>query len=136
MPTPANAQGTPDGTALETFLGQEIYPLPTVEANNTNQNPWAISDRIVAWASADESPGRRTASRISMVTPNVGREFTPEVYFKTATAGARINGGFRDRCQDHGYSQGEFGAGGLYHNTVGISGFEGTNQRDQYKIPP
>ena len=40
--------------------------------------------------------------------------------------GSRINNGIRDDEQRHDYSQGEFAPGGLYHNTTGIAGFEGT----------
>src|SRR6185369_7258311 len=33
---------------------------------------------------------------------------------------ARTNGGFRDSKQRHGYTKGEFGPGGLYHNVAGV----------------
>ena len=52
------------------------------------------------------------------------------------TTGARTNGGLRDDKQDHGYSQGEFGPGGLYHNTTGLSGSEGTTNGIPIKFHP
>ncbi len=63
-------------------------------------------------------------------------EFPPEVYVNTTTSGARTNGGVRDVWQNHGYTQGEFGPGGLYHNTVGQPGFEGTTANIQVKFHP
>ena len=41
-------------------------------------------------------------------------------------AGSRTNRGVRDALQRHGYSQGEFAPGGLYHNTAGVSATAGT----------
>ena len=50
--------------------------------------------------------------------------------------GARDNGGFRDLLQDHRYSAGEFAPGGLYHNTVGAPGFDGTTQGVPVRFHP
>ncbi|MCP4249354.1 MAG: copper oxidase, partial [bacterium] len=46
-------------------------------------------------------------------------EFPPAVWFRSALAGSRVNGGVRDALQDHGYSVGGFAPGGLYHFTAG-----------------
>ena len=63
-------------------------------------------------------------------------EFTPKEYYQTATTGARTNGGLRDEKQLHGYEGGEFGPGGLYHNTVGAPGFEGTTRGVAVRFHP
>jgi manganese oxidase len=51
----------------------------------------------------------------------------------------RTNGGLRDSRQLHQYAVGEFGPGGLYHNTAGGPGFEGTTRgikpRFHYAFP-
>ncbi len=63
-------------------------------------------------------------------------EFLPRVFFKTAQAGARVNGGFRDSMQLHNYSVGEFGPGGLYHNTAGVPETEGTTRGIAIRFHP
>jgi FtsP/CotA-like multicopper oxidase with cupredoxin domain len=60
----------------------------------------------------------------------------PQAFFKTAQAGARVNGGFRDAKQLHGYSVGEFAPGGLYHNTAGIPETAGTTKGIAIRIHP
>ena len=116
LPAPENPEGVPEGEALEAFLSQEIYPIPTKFANDIDENPWR--SQIESWLGRTlESPPAEGRP------PGLGwshqrwEEFKPEVYFQTATSGARTNGGFRDNKQDHGYDKGEFGPGGLYHNT-------------------
>jgi FtsP/CotA-like multicopper oxidase with cupredoxin domain len=49
---------------------------------------------------------------------------------------ARTNGGFRDGDQLHEYQSGEFAPGGLYHNTVGRHGFEGTTEGVEVRFHP
>lgn len=63
-------------------------------------------------------------------------EFYPQVYFKTAQAGARVNGGFRDGRQLHRFQVGEFGPGGLYHNTAGVSATAGTTKGITIRFHP
>ncbi|MDH3641444.1 MAG: multicopper oxidase domain-containing protein, partial [Gammaproteobacteria bacterium] len=63
-------------------------------------------------------------------------EFKPRSYFQTATAPARANGGFRDARQNHRYRSGEFGPRGLYHNTTGEPGFEGTTTGIEVRFHP
>jgi FtsP/CotA-like multicopper oxidase with cupredoxin domain len=47
-----------------------------------------------------------------------------------------MNRGLRDERQRHGYAAGEWGAGGLYHNTIGVSGFEATTQGLEPRFHP
>jgi hypothetical protein len=125
LPAPVSAQATPDGAALEKFLAQKIWPMPSKYANDQDSNPWQSA--IESWLGRElDSPPAEGRP------PGLGwshqrwDEFTPEVYYQTATTGARTNGGFRDKLQDHRYRRGEFGLRGLYHNTAGAAGFEGT----------
>ncbi|MFT5161892.1 MAG: FtsP/CotA-like multicopper oxidase with cupredoxin domain [Alteromonadaceae bacterium] len=125
MPAPADSQSSPNGTALEGFLNQEIWPMPTRESNVVDMNPWKTSIQdflgreVVSPPAEGRPPGEGWAHQR-------WDEFTPENYFQTATTGGRVNGGFRDAKQGHGYTSGEFGEGGLYHNTTGNNGFQGT----------
>ncbi|MFC1748306.1 multicopper oxidase domain-containing protein [Pseudomonadota bacterium] len=135
LPLPLSPQVGPDGDELESFLSQNIYPIPTKLANDTSENPWRKP--IEAWLGRElDSPPAEGRP------PGLGwshqrwDEFRPKVYFQTATTGARVNGGFRDGKQSHGYSEGEFAPGGIYHNTVGLPGFEGTTAGIGIKFHP
>jgi FtsP/CotA-like multicopper oxidase with cupredoxin domain len=135
LPEPDNAQSTPDAADLEIFLSQRIWPAPTKFANTQDQNPWRdlIEDYLGRELDSPPAEGR---------PPGLGwshqrwDEFKPEVYFQTAQAGARTNGGFRDSKQNHGYSVGEFAPGGLYHNTTGADGFDGTTRGIEIRFHP
>jgi FtsP/CotA-like multicopper oxidase with cupredoxin domain len=135
FPRPLDAQNGPVGPALEAFLTQSIFPAPTRLSNVTATNPWeldieAFIGRNLASPPAEgRPPGENWAhQRYS--------EFAPELYFQTAQAGARTNLGFRDAKQMHTYSQGEFGPGGLYHNTTGLTGFDGTTSGIDIRFHP
>ncbi len=135
LPAPANAQSVPDGEMLEHFLSQRIWPAPTKFANTEDENPWeeVIEDYIGRDLDDPPAEGR---------PPGLGwshqrwEEFKPKTYFQTAQTGARTNGGFRDSKQGHGYSVGEFGPGGLYHNTAGVEGTEGTTRGIDIRFHP
>ena len=124
FPAPPNAQSGPDPTSLESFLAEQgIAPFPTEYANTQVQNPWkSVIDGFLGrpldntWTPPGEGrpPGLAWAHQRWI-------EFYPEVYYKTAQAGARTNGGFRDTLQRHGYGVGEFGPGGLYHTVYGTN---------------
>ena len=124
FPAPPDAQSGPDPTALEAFLAEQgVAPYPTEFANTQEQNPWksVIAGFIGrpldnTWTPPAEGrpPGEAWAHQRWL-------EFYPQVYYKTAQAGARVNGGFRDSYQMHGYSVGEFGPGGLYHRVYSSS---------------
>ncbi|VAW50173.1 Glycoprotein gp2 [hydrothermal vent metagenome] len=135
LPQPADAQSTPNGHKLEKFLSQRIWPTPTKFANTNYENPWErlIEDFIGRNLVDPPAEGR---------PPGIGwshqrwDEFKPKVYSQTAQAGARTNGGFRDNKQLHGYHKGEFGPGGLYHNTTGNAGSEGTTEGISIRFHP
>ena len=116
------ARSSPDGASLEQFLGQTIAPFPTGYSNTLDKNPWAIEIKDFLGRSVSTSPaeGRPPGEGWAHQRWN---EFYPQVYFKTAQAGARVNNGLRNSRQMHGYAAGEFGPGGLYHNTTHLPGF-------------
>jgi manganese oxidase len=120
--------------ALDSFLAQPLFPAPTREANTTEPNPWNTAiggclGRPVTGAIEGRPPGEDFAHQR-------WGEFAPEVYFQSAQAGSRPNGGLRDAAQLHRYQAGEFGPGGLYHNTVGKPGFAGTTRGVQIRFHP
>lgn len=126
LPPPQNSTTGPDSAALDAFLGQDgIYPYPTRRSRNPDDYSSGSSDDSIynPWKSAIESFLGRSVQK----PPAEGRppgenwahqrwdEFYPKVYFQTAQAGARVNGGLRDPMQSHGYAKGEFAPGGLYN---------------------
>jgi FtsP/CotA-like multicopper oxidase with cupredoxin domain len=120
-----NAYGQISNKALDTTLGQPLYPYPTEYTNKDHPNPWEAA--IVAEHTGPMQPlvagdEYNTVADGRPPGPQFGHqrwnEFFPRVYTQTAQAGVRPNGGFRDRMQKHDYGNGEFGPGGLYHNTV------------------
>lgn len=135
LPTPANISGFPESDDLDEFLGEDLYPTPTRWANTVENNPWESLVETYLGRELDDPP-------IEGRPPGEGwahqrwDEFTPVNYFQTVQTGARTNGGFRDAYQTHEYAMGEFGPGGLYHNTTGVAGFEGTTEGLQVRIHP
>jgi len=120
LPAAATATSIPNSEALESFLGQDLWPIPTQYANTEKFNPWQgqIEDYLGRTLDTPPAEGR---------PPGLGwshqrwDEFKPKNAFQTATTGSRTNGGFRDSKQGHQYSVGEFAPGGLYHNTTGVA---------------
>jgi FtsP/CotA-like multicopper oxidase with cupredoxin domain len=115
------AMSGPAGPLLEAFLAQQgIAPFPMEFSNTIDQNPWKleIEDFLGRLLHAPPAEGRPPGQGWAHQRWN---EFLPQVFFKTAQAGARVNGGFRDAKQMHGYSVGEFAPGGLYHRVFGSS---------------
>lgn len=135
FPTPPNAHSGPDGAALDAFLAQDIFPYPTRLANITDLNPWKtqietfIGRTLASPPAEGRPPGEDWAHQRYT-------EFAPQAYFTVAQAGARTNLGARDARQLHGYAVGEFGPGGLYHNTVGAPGFDGTTDGIAVRFHP
>jgi len=125
FPPSRDAQSGPVWPLLDHFLDQEMWPWPTKDANDVVLNPWQQGIESFLGRTLDTPPaeGRPPGNWWSHQRED---EFYPQSYYKTAQAGARTNGGIRDKLQRHGYALGEFGPGGLYHNTVGVRGFEGT----------
>lgn len=127
LPTPTTCGSSPDSSALDNYLRQPIFPLPTREANTSEANPWAnkIGDCVYQLAkSAIEGrpPGEWFAHQRST-------EFPSAVYIQTAQAGGRVNTGLRDNLQRHGFNSGEFKPGGLYYRG-------GTNSGIQVRLHP
>ncbi len=125
----------PASESIDSVLCSPPAPAPTRECNPLPQNPnkpliEALLGREAPYVPADGRP------------PGAGwahqrfEEFPPQVYFQSAQTGARTNTGLRNAFQRHGYASGEFAPGGLYHNTVGLPGFEGTTAGIPPKIHP
>jgi len=123
LPSPADAQSAPDGGMLEDFLSQPIWPTPTKYANTGDDNPWQKLIEGYLGRDLDDPPAEGRPPGLGW-SHQRWEEFKPSVYFQTAQAGARTNGGFRDGKQLHGYQYGEFGPGGLYHNGGSTAGIE------------
>jgi FtsP/CotA-like multicopper oxidase with cupredoxin domain len=120
-----DAQSVPAGAEVDAFLAQPLFPAPTRLAQITLRNPWRPSIAAFLGRAVDSAPAEGRPPGEGWAHQRWG-EFPPRVYFQSAQTGARANGGLRDRWQRHGYRLGEFGPGGLYHNTAGLSGFDGT----------
>lgn len=112
MPAPADAQSAPDGAALEAFLGQGIWPVPTKFSNTVDTNPWETSIEAYLGRALVDPPAEGRPPGLGW-SHQRWDDFTPSYYFQTAMAGARVNGGFRDANQGHAYSKGEFGNKGF-----------------------
>ncbi|HET6720963.1 MAG TPA: hypothetical protein VFH22_15025, partial [Rhodocyclaceae bacterium] len=130
------ARSQPEAGAIEAFLGQPgIAPFPTRMANTLDSNPWQaeveqfLNRPLVTPPAEGRPPGEGWAHQR-------WNEFFPQVFFKTAIAGAHDNYGFRDDKQDHKYKAGEFGPGGLYHNTAGAPTTNGTTQGALIRFHP
>jgi FtsP/CotA-like multicopper oxidase with cupredoxin domain len=139
FPDPATAQECPDGPAVDAFIFQPMYPEPTGFSNIVDQNPWKgqienYLGHTLAEAPAEGRPPGEGWSHQRM------DEFPPEAYFTSVQTGARTNNGGRDHLQNHGYSHGggfsEFGPGGLYYNTAGTLGTEGTTAGIDIRFHP
>ncbi len=130
------ARSGPAGADLESFLAQDgIAPFPTQFANTLDLNPWEEDVEAFLGRQLDEPPaeGRPPGQGWAHQRWN---EFNPQAFFKTAQAGARVNGGFRDTHQLHQYALGEFGPGGLYHNVAGVPATEGTTAGISIRFHP
>jgi FtsP/CotA-like multicopper oxidase with cupredoxin domain len=141
FPSPPNADSGPDSQDLDDYLRQGIYPYPTRHANETDRNPWETQIETFLGRQLDDPPceGRPPGENWAHQRWD---EFYPEIYFNTAQAGARTNLGLRDARQSHGYAVGEWGPTvlgregqtGLYYNTTGVAGFEGTTAGIEVKF--
>jgi FtsP/CotA-like multicopper oxidase with cupredoxin domain len=136
FPSPPDADTGPAAPALDAFLAQYITPtqalpspFPMRMANTTDLNPWQSKIESFLGRPLNNPPAEGRPPGEDWAHQRY-LEFAPEVYFNTAQRGARPNTGLRDSLQLHHYNAGEFGPGGLYHNTVGDSSafplFDGT----------
>jgi hypothetical protein len=135
LPTPVDAQSAPDGDALEAFLNQRIWPNPTKFANDKDLNPWQSEIEAFLGRLLNDPPAEGRPPGLGW-SHQRWDEFKPKDYILTVQTGARTNGGFRDRKQRHRYRKGEFGRRGLYHNTAGAPGFEGTTKGVEVRFHP
>ena len=130
-----NLESCPSPLAIDSALASFPAPAPTRECNPLPQNPnkpllEQMFGRSVPYAPADgRPPGEGWAHQRF-------DEFPPQVFFQSAQSGARVNSGLRNQFQRHGYASGEFAPGGLYHNTAGLPGFEGTTAGIAPQIHP
>ncbi|WP_430765360.1 multicopper oxidase domain-containing protein [Pseudomonas citronellolis] len=130
------ARSGPSGAALDAFLKQPgLTPYPTQFANVLDRNPWKrpIEDFLNRQPIGSPAEGRPPGKGWSHQRWN---EFYPQAAYQTVQAGARGNGGVRDAWQMHHYAAGEFGPGGLYHNTTGMPGFDGTTKGIAIRFHP
>jgi len=109
-----------------------LIPYPTMMRNDLVRNPWqAAIEETLTGPLIPLSDGAPKDLEGNMMTSFAdGRppgmqyahqryaEFYPTRYMKSAVTGSRTNTGLRDSVQMHGYNSGEWGPGGLYHNTV------------------
>ncbi|MBP6014283.1 MAG: multicopper oxidase domain-containing protein [Alphaproteobacteria bacterium] len=128
MPVPATCTDGPQTAALDTFLAQPLWPQPTRAANTTQANPWQtrIGGCIGRALSTSAIEGRPDGEWFAHQRWD---EFSAKVYFQSAQAGARTNGGLRDTLQRHRFLFGEFKPGGLYYRG-------GTNKNVQVRFHP
>lgn len=133
FPTLDTTEYGPKTEAVDNFLSAEMFPGPSRWSNYEMMNPWKtriegfLGRTMLAPPMEGRPPGEGWAHQR-------WEEFYPQVYYKTAQAGVRTNRGMRDAVQRHGFSLGEFGpvrAGresetGLYNNSMGLPGFDGT----------
>ncbi|MGE0741129.1 MAG: multicopper oxidase family protein [Hyphomonadaceae bacterium] len=130
MPMPAATSCTagPNPTALDAFMRQRLYPLPTRTQNETvGSNYWArLIGTCVRPLTTSYMDGRPPGEWFAHQR---WAEFRPTVYFQSATSGARVNYGMRDAYQRHGFRNGEFASGGLYYQG-------GTNRNVQVRFHP
>jgi len=134
-PAPGDAQSCCDGPTTDAFLNQPLDPFPTRTCDETLQNTWKpqieqFLGRTCPSMPMDGRPGGEGWAHQRW------DEFPPQVCFQTSLTGARDNGGLRDAKQTHGGATGEFGPDGLYHNSTGLEGFEGTCKGIPIKFHP
>ncbi|MBH3428427.1 multicopper oxidase domain-containing protein [Pseudomonas alkylphenolica] len=128
-------RSAPSGPQLDAFLKQPgLTPFPSQFANVVDRNPWQAQieqflNRHIGAPAEGRPPGKGWSHQR-------WNEFYPQAAYKTAQAGARINGGLRDAMQMHHYSVGEFGPGGLYYNTAGQPNTQGTTKGIDTRFHP
>jgi FtsP/CotA-like multicopper oxidase with cupredoxin domain len=134
LPGTPDPAACPDGAALDAFLAAPLWPAPGRECND-EPHPWKTRlEQYLGRPLLDpRSEGRPPGEGWSHQR---WAEFPPKAYFQSAQTGARENRGLRDSKQRHRYRLGEFGPGGLYHNTAGAPGFAGTTRGIQPRFHP
>jgi len=135
LPAPSDCKSSPAAGWIDKVANQMLWPAPTREANLAHPNPWAakIGECIGTPLRTSAIEGRPPGELYSHQRYD---EFAPKRYFSSVQAGARMNQGSRNWSQMHTYSKGEFGPGGLYYNTTGLPGFEGTTKGIEPRLHP
>jgi FtsP/CotA-like multicopper oxidase with cupredoxin domain len=131
---PGTCDGRPNASAMEELLEAPLWPDPTVAANTSLTNPWAEMIGTCLFTTIT-GPAEGRPPGISFAHQRWS-EFSPQLYFQSAQGAARVNNGRLDDTQSHGYVSGEFAVGGLYHNTTGMGGSEGTTKGIEIKFHP
>ena len=124
-----------EGRDVDSFLRQPMYPAPSRTSNTIDRNPLrpvieSTLARECETAPCEGRPGGEDFAHQRWA------EFQPQVFVESALAGSHPNSGMRDAKQRHGYAVGEFAPGGLYHNTAGAPGFDGTTAGIRIKLHP
>ena len=132
---PADCTSSPKAPQIDRIINQKLWPTPMREANVYRPNPWAakigncVGYTLKTSAIEGRPPGELYAHQRYT-------DFTPQRFFVSIQAGARTNTGARDMWQKHQYLKGEFGPGGLYYNTTGYTGSEGTTNGIAPRLHP
>jgi manganese oxidase len=129
LPSAVDCFSGPNGVELDAFLKEDIHPLPnrvTDDSDTAPSNAWDARVKECIGLPAEiktYSEGRPTGEFFAHQRAD---EFPAQVYFQSAMAGSRVNGGLRDKKQMHDYNEGEFGPGGLYYIDADGDGNPGT----------
>ncbi len=115
FPNVVDSESCPDDLETEAFLAQEIWPEPRRMCNEDVHNPLEPMIEAFLGNPMESCPGEGRPPGEGWAHQRWD-EFPPECYFESVQTGARANFGVRDNWQLHGFSQGEWGPGGLYHN--------------------
>jgi FtsP/CotA-like multicopper oxidase with cupredoxin domain len=148
LPQPMDPQSGPAPAELEFFLAQPgVAPLPQRLSNVDIESPWKPAVEAFLGRTLNAPPAGGVGGPAEGRPPGEDwahqswEDLFPQAFFKTTVAPARPNGGFRNARQRHGYSQGEFGPGGLYHRvytaeTPGAPTLTGTTQGLPIQLHP
>ena len=132
---PSGCGSGPGPAFVDKMIKQVLWPLPSRMARTDMPNPWAarIGECIGTTLQTSAIEGRPAGE---LYAHQRFEEFAPKIYFSSVQTGSRVNTGARDKWQRHGYANGEFGPGGLYYNTTGKPGFEGTTNGIDIRFHP
>ena len=130
-----NCKDSAPTASIDKVIKQVLWPLPTRDSDGAMPNPWAdnIGSCLGVKLKTSSIEGRPPGELYALQRWS---EFAPKIYFTSVQAGARTNTGVRDGEQMHHYRLGEFGPGGLYYNTTGQPGFDGTTKGIPVQLHP
>ena len=114
VPQPQACGVGPLSASIDSFLAQPLSPGVLRLANTAQPNPWATTIGTCLGQALTKSAAEGRPSGEYFAHQRF-TEFAPKVFFKTSTAGARVNTGMRNSLQRHRYAVGEFKPGGLYY---------------------